>query len=139
MKKIAVNDRIIPMNYFNFMNIKNLLPTEKFSEKRVQNLMDTILEAGIWTVPICVETSTNAIMDGHHRWESAKRLGFSRIPCLKISYDEVKVISRRRNYIVTPEAIIQAALSNNLLPYKTTKHIFAFEIPQINIDLKLLF
>jgi len=126
------------MNNFNYIDIKNLLPTEKFSEKRVQSLISTISEAGIWTIPICIESDSHAIMDGHHRWESAKRLGFSKIPCLKISYDKVKVISRRKDYIVTPEVIINAALSNNLLPYKTTRHIFAFKIPQINIELKFL-
>ena len=127
------------MNNFNYIDIKNLLPTEKFSEKRVQSLISTISEAGIWTIPICIESDSHAIMDGHHRWESAKRLGFSKIPCLKISYDTVRVISRRKNYIVTPEVVIQAALSKNLLPYKTTKHVFIFKVPRIKVALNVLF
>lgn len=127
------------MNNLDFINIKSLLPTERFSEKRVQHLINIILKAESWTTPICIEINSHAIMDGHHRWEVAKRLGLSLIPCLRISYDKVRVMSRRKNYIVTPEVVIQAALSKNLLPYKTTKHVFIFKVPKINVALNVLF
>ena len=51
------------------------------------SLAEMINSMGFWTVPIAVEHSKFAIMDGHHRYNAAKKLGLKRIPCVLMDYE----------------------------------------------------
>jgi len=121
-----------------FIEIDKLIVTEGFGSKKVKSLKNKILKDGIWIRPICVDKKYFLIMDGHHRLEVAKQLGFKYIPCKLYNYDDVEVRSMRKNHIVTKELIIKRALSGNVYPYKTVKHIFPGGYPKSNVPISLL-
>lgn len=74
-----------------------LLPSEEFSEERVQHVEQLVTTLGKWTFKIAIERRSLVIMDGHHRFEVAKRLQLRFIPCALLSYSQVHVESRRFN------------------------------------------
>jgi len=121
-----------------FIEIDKLIITEGFGPKKVKSLKNKILKDGIWIRPICVDKKYFLIMDGHHRFEVAKQLGFKHIPCKLYNYDEVEVRSMRKNYRITKKLIIKRALSGNVYPYKTVKHKFPGGYPKSNVPIDLL-
>jgi len=64
---------------FRLAILYELIETEAHDSHRVDQLVEKIKKTKNWTVPIAVESSTNAIMDGHHRLQAAKILGFKRV------------------------------------------------------------
>ncbi|WP_349254327.1 hypothetical protein [Rhizobium sp. CB3171] len=86
--------------------------------------MESISTSGDWTRLIAVEKHFRIVMDGHHRLEAAKRLGFDFVPCAALTYSEVNVESRRPNLLVSVEELIRRGLDRDLYPIKSTRHIF---------------
>ena len=103
---------------------RRILRTEYHFEEKIAPLMDKICSEGIWSVPLTVEETSLALMDGHHRLQVALTLGLDFVPCVLLDYTEVAVVTRRPDIAVTPEEIINRGLSGNLYPQKTTRHIF---------------
>lgn len=99
-------------------------PTEKTIADHVLEVKADIERGGIWTDPICVESSWFAVMDGHHRLAAARLLSLTRVPCVASKYSEVLVTSRRYGHKVDEATIITRALSGDLFPFKTTRHVF---------------
>lgn len=118
--------------------LKDIRPTEETLPKRLKQIRSTILRTGKWTSPIVIESQSMAIMDGHHRYHCAKEFGFEFIPCLIMSYDQVKVESRNKEVCVTPSEIIHRALCGNLYPPKSTHHTFANILPACEYSFKKL-
>ncbi len=108
--------------------ISSLKPTEETDPEQVAWLLKEIPRCGAWIRPICVESEHLVIMDGHHRHAVANILGFKRVPCVIYNYSEVKVESRRAEFMIAPEDIIYRGLKQDLFPFKTTKHHFPEEI-----------
>lgn len=102
-------------------------PTEEFDECRVLEVMEAIIASGAWTRKVALERDYLTIMDGHHRFEVARRLGLNRLPCALFCYDEVEVYSRREGITFTIEEIISRGLAGRLFPHKTTRHVFRKE------------
>lgn len=87
-----------------------LYPTEEHCEDRVREVMESISNSGYWTRLIAVEKQFRIIMDGHHRLEAARRLGFDFVPCAALTYSEVNLESRRPNLVVSVEELIRRGL-----------------------------
>ncbi|MBN9047751.1 MAG: hypothetical protein J0H18_19120 [Rhizobiales bacterium] len=107
-----------------FLPPTKLLPNECYSEQKVQQLFHDVLSCGRWLKWVAVEVTSLAIMDGHHRQEVALRLGLQVVPCVLLDYSNVRVESRRNDFVVNSVDIISRARSGNLYPEKTTRHIF---------------
>lgn len=99
-------------------------PTEEFDEDRVLEVMESILASGVWTRKVALERNHFTIMDGHHRFEVARRIHLKRLPCSLLHYDDVEVHSRREGIAFTKEEIVSRGLSGLLFPHKTTRHVF---------------
>lgn len=109
---------------------------EAYSEERVKRLLQNICESGCWTVPVIVTDNTNLVLDGQHRLEAARRLRLRQIPAVFTAYSEVAVWSLRKEIRVSPQRVEKTVLKENALyPYKTVKHKFPFEIPDIAIPI----
>ena len=110
---------------------------EDFSEKRASNMKEKMVQSGVWEKPICIEQNHFLILDGHHRFEVAKKLGFNYIPCELFDYNNESMLvwSLRKECIVSKELIIEGALSGNIYPYKTAKHKFQYEIEKCMLSL----
>ena len=108
------------------VKIDLLRPIENHSDSRVKNMKEKMLKNSLWIRPISVEKNNMLILDGHHRFNVAKKLGFKYIPSELFDYKDqnVSVWSLRKDCIVTKELVIKNAKSGNIYPYKTAKHKF---------------
>lgn len=102
-----------------------LLPHEQHDPDRARDLTAEIEACGLWTAPLLVERQHLIILDGHHRWEAAKCLGLTAVPAVLISYGDprLSLTSWRPEERWVPRDVIACALTGNLFPVKTTRHI----------------
>lgn len=77
---------------------------------------------------IIIDSSTNIIIDGHHRVDVIKRFNIQTINVLAIDYMNPNngIIVHPNNLTITKEDVIDAGLSGNLLPVKSTKHVIQY-------------
>lgn len=120
----------------NFVDVSSLIRIEDFDNFRASKLKDIILEENAWTVPIIVEKEHHLILDGHHRFEVAKMLGFSKIPAIIVDYNDIDVWSLRKEFEINQNTVVEHAYKENkIYPYKTVKHKYNFIIPSIKYNL----
>jgi L-serine kinase (ADP) len=108
-----------------FFEIEELKEHEEIRPDYLEALKNEILSDGILKMPICIDKNTCIILDGHHRLQALKRLGFRKIPCVLVDYQspEIKVIAWREGETMTKEEIIDTALSGKRMPSKTSRHM----------------
>ena len=112
-----------------------ILPNEEHDASHAAHLAALMRETGVWQSPVVLERESLAVMDGHHRLAASQLLGLRYVPALLLDYSSVRVVARRAEFVVTPEAILQRARMRDLYPIKTTRHLFSSPIPNCNIVL----
>ena len=117
-----------------FIRVDLLKHIEGYSKKRVQTIKRKILSDGIWRKAICIEQNHLLVLDGQHRLEVAKELGFNFIPCELFDYEDVEVWSLRKTEKVSRKLVIERSLAGNIYPYKTAKHKFPRKIEECSIS-----
>ena len=90
--------------------------------------------------PIIVDRSSMVILDGHHKWTAAGRLGLSRVPVIMVDYldDEGVLVDVWPNCgrdSITKNEVLDMGSSGDVFPPKTSRHTLPFEIPSISIPL----
>ena len=90
--------------------------------------------------PIIVDRSSMVILDGHHKWTAAGRLGLTRVPAIMVNYldDEgilVDVWPNCGRDTITKAEVLGMGVSEEVFPPKTSRHTLPFEIPSISIPL----
>ncbi|MEM3833076.1 MAG: ParB N-terminal domain-containing protein [Thermoprotei archaeon] len=119
---------VILMNEFtqkaSIIKLEELKEHEKVDPKYLNVLKNQIKSDGILKKPIAVDKNFNIVLDGHHRLQSLKKLGYTRIPVVFIDYQPpaIQVLAWRGEEKITKE-VISAALSGKKLPPKTSKHM----------------
>ncbi|PHM47222.1 ParB N-terminal domain-containing protein [Xenorhabdus miraniensis] len=115
--------------------------TEEHIQERVNWLEDKIKKEELWRVPLLLECNTFAIMDGHHRYEVAKRLGLKRVPAILLSYNSknVQVTSWRNEFIINKDIVLEYISQKKMFPHKTTKHLITPYPKEIEIPLSFLY
>jgi len=115
------------MNELRLLDPQELHAHEEVEEERVERLVSRIHARGVFFPPLLVDEATGVILDGHHRFEASKRLGFARIPCYCVDYlndDNVRLESWGDDVVFTKQDVIDMGLSDSLFPLKTTRHIY---------------
>ena len=105
---------------------------------KIKNL---IKKSGFFKEPIIVDKNNLVILDGHHRFNSCKLLGFIKIPCVTVDYfndPKIRVIARRKEFIINKKIVINMGLSKNVFPTKTTKHYIPYRVKKLKIPIKKL-
>lgn len=115
------------------VDVESLLHIEGYDLARVEKLVQKIIDDGKWDVPIIIENN-NLVLDGQHRLEAAKKLGYKRIPAIRIAYTDCKVWTLRKEIPITCRRVLRNVKNGNIYPYKTVKHKFHFKVPE---DLKI--
>ena len=102
--------------------------------------MDEIERDGVLHDPIYVDLTTKVILDGHHRTEALRRLGYKRIPVVLVRYfsPDVRVESWRPGVKVTKREVIYRGLNGNKFPPKTSRHLFPRRITGLDVPLDVL-
>jgi len=121
--------------------LASLRKHERHDQEKVNALINQINLAGIWSHPIIVDQEYHIILDGHHRYEAACRMGLSYIPCAVIDYDNerIAVDAWREGEIIDRHAVRNAALSGQLMPIHTSRHKFSEPIKSEEIPLEYLY
>ena len=108
----------------NLVKRENLYPHENTISSKV-DLLVKYLESFNESVIISsiIYCSKNmVIIDGHHRFETLKKLGYKVIPATAIDYFSKK-IKTNHTEIISKEKIINSGLTKNFLKPKTTNHL----------------
>lgn len=109
------------------LNINELKPHELINKKHLEQLIEEIRRDGVLKKPIVVDFRTKVILDGHHRVEALKRLGYDLVPAALVDYLDESIILdtwRKCNGKMPSKVdVIRRALKGELLPPKTTKHV----------------
>lgn len=121
------------------IRVDDLRPHEEIFGERIPALMRKIVDSGVWQVPVLVERSSGAIMDGHHRWTVARQLGLRWIPAVVLDYADPRLtLGSWTNREFTPRDVIEAALSGRLLPQKSTRHKLFPPLSLVSVPLSQL-
>jgi CTP:phosphocholine cytidylyltransferase-like protein len=118
--------------------LSQLKPIEGVIQSRALELVDKINKEKIWTKPLIVDREDGLILDGHHRYFAAMKLGLQRVPVIKVEYEEITIWSLRKNISITHKLVRETVESGNLYPNKTVKHSFGFEPRPCQFNLKEL-
>jgi len=105
-------------------NVSELLPIEKYDEKRLLMVENSVVVENFWVIPLKIEKEHNLILDGHHSLEVAKRLELKCVPVIGFDYDEVDMWSLREELRVTKGDVIRNAVKGIIFPFKSIKHKF---------------
>jgi len=129
------------MRELKLISLDLIVETEEHDSINANQLADTIVSLGFWTVPIAIECSTFAIMDGHHRFNAAKILNLKRVPCIVMDYNNSGVVLRswRDDWDVTVSDVFRMVKDLKKYPLKTTRHLFNPAIKEVSIPINLLY
>lgn len=118
------------------IEVSSLIGIEENDPERVNALLDKIKKENVWKVPIVVTIKGNLVLDGQHRMAVAKIMGLKTIPAILVDYDDVQVWTLHKEIKISQKLVENKALKKHeLYPYKTVKHKFNFDIPEIQINL----
>jgi len=131
----AVEVQLVPLEV--------LRPHEQTILKKVNQLERMTIRWNAYTKPLLVDRETGTILDGHHRYEIAKRFDLQCLPCVLVDYildDSISVIlwpgSDQKE--ISKEDVLEAASSGNLFPPKTSRHLLSDDLPPISVPLSRL-
>ena len=106
------------------VEIDDLREHERIDKKYCEQLKRRIQKDGIIKKAIAVDRSTGVILDGHHRLNALRNLGCKRIPAVLVDYNSpiIQVLAWHKDK-VNKQIVIEAGMTQNKLPPKTSKHI----------------
>lgn len=123
--------------------IEILKPHEQVIQKKVTQLEKMTMRWNAYTKPLLVDGATGTILDGHHRFEIAKRLGLQCLPCVVVDYLEDDSIAlmlwpNSDREVITKQDVIDAGMSGDLMSPKTSRHLLSDDLPPISVPLSRL-
>ena len=120
-----------------------LRPHEHIIVKKVDQLERMTIRWNAYTKPLLVDKASGTILDGHHRYEIAKRMSLLCLPCVLVDYtsdDSITIIPwpGSGRIEISKEDVLEAATSGELLPPKTSKHLLSDDLPPNSVPLSRL-
>ncbi len=115
--------------------MKELKGHERNDKTLLESLKKQIELDGVLKRPIVADRTTNVVLDGHHRIEALRLLGYKEVPVVFVNYSSPDICVQGWNGInVTKEMVISAGLSGNKLPPKTSKHMIEVNGERMHIS-----
>ncbi len=116
---------------------------EEIRVRARDKLLDMTKRWGGFTKPLVVDKKTGSLLDGHHRYSVACLLNLTSVPAICVDYlfDETIIVETWPNSDyeeITKKDVVDMCLSDDLFPPKTSRHMFAYDIPPIFISLDAL-
>jgi hypothetical protein len=111
---------------------------ERIIPEHKDHVIRQIRNHGVLRHPLLIDNSTGVILDGHHRYQALKELGYTRFPVVRVNYREdesVTVATRNDSGLsVDKDLVLERGLSDDKFPPKTTRHnydpgLIAHEVP----------
>ncbi len=121
------------------IDIDSLRGHEEVIPDNLERRTNKLLDKGFYK-PIIVDKGSLVILDGHHKWTSARNLGLARVPVLLVDYlmdggVEVDVWPDCEKVSITKQDVLEMGMSEDVFPPKTSRHTLPFKIPSISIPL----
>lgn len=118
--------------------ISKLRPHEKITEGRLKAVIRDLKGTGALWFPILVDNKDYIILDGHHRVEAFKRMGFKKILARLVDYDsdEIRVYPRRKSIPITKDIVRKKVRAGEIFPHKTTRHVYPQQTKRIDEPLE---
>jgi len=140
MERDGSSPRATPALRLEILDIDRLRSHEAVESGLLRQTIEEIRKDGCLKRPILVADGDNVILDGHHRFEALRTLGYRRIPAYVIDYssDLVEVTTWPQATVkeVTKQEVLRRGRTGELFPPKTTRHILRTPLPEISMDLK---
>ena len=96
-----------------------------------------------YVLPLVVDRISGTILDGHHRYNVAKKLDLLCLPCVLVDYlnddtIELDLWPNSGRDSINKQDVIAAALSGKLFSPKTSRHRLPDHLPPISVPLSRL-
>jgi len=106
------------------IDIEKLRPHEEICEIHLNDLLADIKKDGFLADPIIADKDTLVILDGHHRYNTLKRLGARFCPVCLVDYKDgaIAVGCWREGETITKDRVIEAGITGKLLRPQTSRH-----------------
>ena len=143
MSLLAYADAVIEQHVdIDLVERDSLRGHEKIIPNNLDERIKKILNMGFYK-PIIVDATTMVILDGHHKWTAARVLELDKVPVVSVDYlgDTSIIVDVWPNCgkdSITKHEVIEMGLSEGVFSPKTSRHSFAFEVPEIQIPLATL-
>ncbi len=125
-----------------------LVPTRLLREHEetepalVYCLVSELATLGVLKYPVLADARTLTVLDGHHRLNAAKKLGYRYIPVFFVDYADdrtITVTSFRKDFKVTKVDVVERGLSGSKYPPKTSKHrLRKTAVPRIEANMEAI-
>jgi L-serine kinase (ADP) len=122
------------------VRIDALRQHEQVLNKHMMRIQRDLVRDDMIKDPIIVDQRTMVILDGHHRYNALKRMGYKYVPVYLVDYssDRIAVVAWRTGEHVTKAEVMRAGLTGNLMPAKTSRHIVPDRPHGVNVPLAVL-
>src|SRR6266571_6512116 len=124
---------------YEIVEIRRLHAHERTRNELLQKLVAEIRADGFLRKPILVEARHFVILDGHHRVEALRVLGCTRIPVYLVAYENAGITLTTwpgaTVTSVTKAEVVDHGVRDDPFPPKTTRHIVAIELEDVNVAL----
>ncbi len=136
-------DGSIPMRYrFAIMDISKLRIHEAIQNDLLEACVRMLKNDGVFKVPILVDEKDLVVLDGHHRVEAMKVLGYTKIPVYLVDYwdEAIEVTTWPEAEIenITKEMVLEMGRSDDVFPPKTSKHTVKVKLEERHVPLEEL-
>ncbi len=122
--------------------IRLLREHEETEASLVYCLVSELATLGVLKYPVLADARTLTVLDGHHRLNAAKKLGYRYIPVFFVDYADdrtITVTSFRKDFRVTKVEVVERALSGSKYPPKTSKHrLRKTAVPRIEANMEAI-
>lgn len=107
------------------VELDDLREHEEVNPVRLKELIEEIASDKILKFAIVVDENTNVILDGEHRFNALKNLGYKKIPVVYVNYNspEIEVQAWRSGQFLTKKDVVEAGLGERKLPPTTSRHM----------------
>ncbi len=133
----------IPMRYrFAIMEIEDLRIHEAIQVELLEDFINMLRDDGVFKVPVLVDENDCVVLDGHHRVEALRRMGYTKIPVYLVDYwdDAIEVAAWPEAGIenITKDMILEMGKSDDVFPPKTSRHTVKAKLEEHHVPLEEL-
>lgn len=114
---------------------------EEILEDHVRLVVAGLRKLGELRDPVVADRASGVILDGHHRHEALRRMGYRKVPVAFVDYRDPRIrveAWREGERAATKDEVVAMTEKGRLYPPKTTRHRFPHGLPQWPVKLDAL-
>lgn len=127
---------------FAILDISDLRIHEAIQDDLLDACVRILRIDGVFKIPILVDEKDLVVLDGHHRVEAMKELGYTKIPVYLVDYwdEAIEVTTWPEAEIenITKEMVLEMGRSDDVFPPKTSRHRVKVQLEERHIPLEEL-